>query len=208
MALKELNLNLYDLAPCVLGEPNVGDYVRPSLGIPEGHDDLIAMLKTNEGKKRNMPLNDLRDELVRMSKHEDKKDDNLFMRLYMIMVMGFINAPNTTGRVNLNYLGTFLTGKEYMLCDHIVDTLVDGVTNWRNEMEAKGMPKQKTMQENMLLPIVSNLLYVWYCIYLQIFCIMSNDIIWFPYRSLLLTWQSLTAMILILHYQVIHAMRT
>jgi hypothetical protein len=33
--LKGETLDFYKLAPCVIGDPNVGDFVKPSLGFPK-----------------------------------------------------------------------------------------------------------------------------------------------------------------------------
>ena len=69
--------------------------------------------------------------------------------------MSSVNAPGTEPNVILNYIGAFCTGEEYRLCDHIIDVVVNGVTAWQGKTP-------DTIVGNMLLPLVSYLVYVWY----------------------------------------------
>lgn len=174
--LKGTYIDLYELAPYVMGDPNEGDFVGPAVGIPIGFEELKAMIKRPpsdpHSKRWVLTTNELKELLIDLSQKNNPADDEKVMCLYRLYVWALINAPSCASTANMNHLGVFCTGEEYRSCDYSVDTLVDGVTSWKNG-DLTSIPG------NMLLPLVSYLVYVWYSIYLQIFCVMTSDIV-FP----------------------------
>lgn len=151
MDLKGQPINLYELSPCVIGDPNVGDFVQSSMGHPVDQEGFIEFLKSpskaGDGRTKNMALNNMRTLLIDIAKRNDKKEDAMFVYIYRLVVLGYINNPNTTISANLNYLGPLCTGTDYRWCDESVDGTVLGVTRWRNKLKP-------TITGNMLSPLI------------------------------------------------------
>jgi hypothetical protein len=89
--LKGEILVFYKLAPCVIGDRNVDDFVKPSLGFFKCHK-LISFLRSprsdGQGKPKgqNKDLVNLRALLIEIAERNDEKEDAKFMWFYRLSV--------------------------------------------------------------------------------------------------------------------------